>query len=195
MAPSINWATKIITIPQADLTFISGSLYELDVNDFRLDLKSIEDDVEGMAFPATHRHNTQVVLAGVTYARVFEIINGYTVTFQNTGTPYIVRAVGANHNLGDVTNFDGSVSLVVGNAAGLLVSGSGVTQQDKEDIIDILEARQYDGRAFQDILPDLLAMAAGKIVEVAAGVYNFYERDNSTIRYALTKAGNERTRS
>lgn len=120
MAPSINWSTKVITIPQSDLTLISGTLYELDVNDFRLALKNIEDSEEGMAFDSTHRHNTEVTLSGVTYARTFEIINGYTVTFEDTGSPYTVRCAGANHNIADVTNYTSEVSLIIGNSAGLI---------------------------------------------------------------------------
>lgn len=115
---TIDWGTKVINVPQADLTFISAGLYELDVNAFRLALKDLEDGPEGMPFPDTHIHNTEVTLSGVTYARTFQIINGYTVTFQDTGTPYTVRCTGANHNLADVTNFNG-VTLIIGNSAGL----------------------------------------------------------------------------
>lgn len=124
MAVSINWATRVITIPQGDLDVVSVGLYELDVNAFRLALKDIEDGEEGMSFPATHRHNTEVTLGGVVYARTFEIINGYTVTFQDTGTPYTVRCVGANHNLADVKNVN-PVSLIVGNSAGLITVATG----------------------------------------------------------------------
>jgi hypothetical protein len=127
---SINWSTRVITVPQADLTLVSGTLYELDVDAFRLALKDIEDGEEGMAFPDTHRHNTTVTLSGVTYARAFEIINGYTVTFQDVGTPYAVRCVGANHNIGDVKNVN-QVSLIIGNSAGLIqvTSGSGLSSE------------------------------------------------------------------
>jgi len=126
MAISINWSSKVITVPQADLTLISGSLYELDVDVFRLALKDIEDSEEGVVFLDTHRHNTQVTLSGVTYARTFEIINGYTVTFE--AGMYTVRCVGANHNLADVKNIN-SVSLIIGNSAGLISvsSGSGLS--------------------------------------------------------------------
>lgn len=124
MAITINWATKVINIPQADLSFVSGSLYELNVNTFRLALKDIEDSEDGMSNPDTHRHNTQVTLSGVTYARTFEIINGYTVTFQDTGSPYTARCVGANHNIADVKNVN-QVSLLIGNSAGLIAVGGG----------------------------------------------------------------------
>ncbi len=133
MAVSINWATKVITIPQADLTPVSGSLFELDVDAFRLELKDIEDSEDGMNFPDTHRHNTTVTLGGATYARTFEIINGYTVTFEDVGSPYRVRCIGANHNISDVQNLN-DVSLIIGNSAGLIQisTGSGLsTAQDE----------------------------------------------------------------
>jgi hypothetical protein len=133
MAISVNWASKIITVPQADLTFISGVLYELDVNTFRLALKALEDDADGMVFDDTHRHTPPTTLSGVTYARFIEIINGYTVVIQDG--QYVVRCVGANHNLADV-KVANQVSLIIGNAAGLVVTGSGVTAQDKLDIAD-----------------------------------------------------------
>jgi hypothetical protein len=129
MAISVNWPTGVITIPQGDLTLVSGTLYELDIDDLRLALKALEDDEAGQPWPTTHNHNAPVTLSGVTYARTFEIINGYTVTFEDTGSPYTVRCVGANHNLGDVTNFTSEVSLVIGNSAGLQVVsvGSGLS--------------------------------------------------------------------
>lgn len=124
MAISINWITKVIDVPQSYLTFVSGILYELDVDQFRLDLKDIEDSEEGVPFEDTHRHNAAVTLSGVTYAQTFEIINGYTITFEDIGSHYTVRFAGANHNIADVTNFD-RVNLVIGNSAGLIVVDSG----------------------------------------------------------------------
>ncbi len=78
MAISIDWGTRIISVPQADLTFVSGTLYALDTFTFRLSLKDLEDDEEGIPYPDTHNHNTEVTIAGVTYARTIEIINNYT---------------------------------------------------------------------------------------------------------------------
>ncbi len=141
MAISINWSTKIITVPQADLTAMGGGVYQLDVDAFRLALKNIEDSEEGSVFPDTHRHSTQVTLSGVTYARTFEVINGYTVTFQDTGTPYTVLCVGANHNLADVKNVN-QVSLIIGNAAGLIsvTSGSGLSVEQTQQLLDLHRA-------------------------------------------------------
>jgi hypothetical protein len=122
---SINWASRVITVPQADTALVSGSLRELDIETFRLALKDIEDSEEGVAFPDTHQRNAPVTLSGTTYAQTFEIINGYTITFEATGSPWTVRVVGGNHNIGDVKNVN-HVSLIIGNSAGLIaVSTSG----------------------------------------------------------------------
>jgi len=120
MASSINWDTRRITVPQADLTLVSGVTYDFDIDVFRLGLKDLEDDETGMSFPRTHRHNTEVTLSGVTYSRTVEVINGYTVEFEDTGAAYTVNCVGANHNIGDVfIPGTSEVSLVINNSAGL----------------------------------------------------------------------------
>jgi len=136
---SVNWATKVITIPRADLVHVGGALYELDVNAFREELKDLEDSEVGITFPDTHRHNTEVTLSGVTYARTFEMINGYTITFEDVGTPYTVRCVGANHNIADVKNVN-QVSLIIGNSAGLIVreiGTSGLTPDESAALTQI----------------------------------------------------------
>lgn len=119
MAVTINWGTKVISILQSDLTLIAGSKYYLDVDVFRLALKDLEDSELGIIFDKTHNHNSVVTLSGVDYARVVEIINGYTVSFEDTGTPYSVRLQGANNNVFDVTNVIPNVSIIVTNSAGL----------------------------------------------------------------------------
>jgi len=120
MAISINWPTKVINVPKADMTLVQSTpieIRELNINTFRLTLKNLEDDEAGMPFPRTHNHNTIVTVGGVTLARVVEIINGYTVTFGN-GT-YAVNLVGANSNIGDVLNLN-TVSVRAANSAGLI---------------------------------------------------------------------------
>lgn len=119
MAISIDCASKVIAVPQADLTYVSPGVYELDAEDFRLWLKDWEDSEVGMSMPDTHARNAPVTLSGVTYAQTFEIINGYTVDFEDTASPWVVRVVGANHNIGDVKVVD-HVSIVIGNSAGLI---------------------------------------------------------------------------
>ena len=137
MAISVNWGTKVITIPQSYLSFVSGALYTLDTDQLRLDLKDLEDDETGMPYLDTHRHNTETNLGGVIYARTFEIINGYTITFEDG--MYRVSLTGSNNNIADVTNIN-QVSVQTNNSAGLqtVISGSGVTEQDKIDIAGVV---------------------------------------------------------
>jgi len=137
MAISIDWGSRIITVPQGDLTLISGTLYELDTNWFRLALKDLEDSAEGMVNPDTHRHATEVVISGVTYARFFEIINGYTVTFD-PNDPYTIRLSGTNNNIADVMSpGHHHTSLLSANSAGLVViTGGGVTPPTAQQVAD-----------------------------------------------------------
>lgn len=136
---TVDWANKIIDVPQADLTLVSGTLYELDTEWFKDELTQLEASLYGMPNIRILDHNTSYTVAGVTYARKVEIINGYQVRFE-AGT-YSVRLVGSNNNIFDVENgvlFQNSVSVISNNAAGLIVHevGSGVTEQDKLDIAD-----------------------------------------------------------
>lgn len=122
---SIDWGTKVINVPKSDTVLVSigpPELREFDVDAFRLNLKALEASAEGMPFLDTHTHNTEVVLSGITYARFFILINGYTVTFENG--QYQVRLFGANHNIADFTN-PNSVGILTQNSAGLISTQSG----------------------------------------------------------------------
>jgi hypothetical protein len=115
----IDWPNKIIHIAKAELTLIQSvptEIRQLDLNAFRLGLRNLEDDNEGMPWPKTHSHNTTVEVGGVILARVVEIINDYTVTFEDG--QYAVNLVGANSNVGDVVNVN-QVSVRSANSAGL----------------------------------------------------------------------------
>ncbi len=165
MTISVDPATRVITVPQADLTPVSGILYSYDVDVLRLQLKDWEDSEAGMDMPDTHRHNTEVSLSGVTYARTFEVINGYTITFEDTGSPYTVRLEGANHNIADVTNYTSEVSLIIGNSAGLISTGGGTSDLTAPDGVEA-------GITLQQAMRVLLAVAAGKtvIIDLGAGL-------------------------
>ena len=139
MPISIDWATSVINVPKSYLTLITGTLYELDTDQFRLALKSLEDSVYGMPNLITHIHNTKVTVAGTTYARFVEIIAPYSITFEDG--QYTVRLAGSNNNIFDVENGilnQNQVQIISTNSAGLItvVQGSGVTEQDKQDIAD-----------------------------------------------------------
>jgi hypothetical protein len=197
MAISITWGSKTIHVPQSYLTNITGTLYELDTDQLRLDLKALEDDVEGMPFPDTHRHNTAVTIAGVTYARFIEIINGYKIEFEDG--QYSVRLAGSNNNFFDVEAgvlSQNQVQVIPGNAAGLQVvsvgSGLSVEQDAKLTSIDNRTAYQikiidnkrllvkvaptwylrvFDDNGTTVILEKALKDASGnEITDIAAGI-------------------------
>lgn len=119
MPISIDWGTKVISLARSDLLLLQSTpteIRQLNLDTFRLELKDIEDSVLGMTHLNTHNHNTSVSVGGVVLARVVEIINGYTVTFEDG--QYAVNLVGANSNVGDVVNVN-QVSVRSANSAGL----------------------------------------------------------------------------
>lgn len=125
MPISIDWATRVIYVPQSYLAVVSARDYSLDLNQFRLDLRALEwSDTFGWASDPTHRHIQPITLAGVTYGRTVEIVNGYTVEFQQAAQPYRVSVLGGNHNISDVQVIN-TVSLVIGNSAGLVQVAAG----------------------------------------------------------------------
>ena len=153
---SVDWGTKIITVPKSYMTLLASSpfeLRELDINQFRLDLKALEAAVPGMPNLRTHLHNTEVDLAGVTLARVVAIINGYTITFEDGN--YGVNLDGANSNIADVTNLN-QVQIRSFNSAGL------ISVDNAQNVTDIAEAvwdqiaSNQDPNTFGQLLIDLL---------------------------------------
>jgi hypothetical protein len=120
MAITIAWATKVISVPKADTALVDigpPEIRSLNMDDFRKILNDLSDDEEGMPFDTTHEHTAPLTVAGVTLARVVEIINGYTITFEN-GT-YSVNITDANSNISDVLNHN-SVGVNTANSAGLI---------------------------------------------------------------------------
>ncbi|KPK55001.1 MAG: hypothetical protein AMS22_05095 [Thiotrichales bacterium SG8_50] len=149
MALSVDYSTKIISVPKADLTLISGTLYELDTDQFRLDLAALQDDEEGIPFPSMFRHNTEVTVAGATYARTIEIINGYSVEFEDG--QYSVRLAGSNNNIFDVENgilVQNQVQVIAQNSAGLVVTATLTPTQ--QQIRDSMELTSTSGKASVD---------------------------------------------
>lgn len=124
MTATIDWGTKAIAIPKADLTLVSGVYFTYDTQAFRLELKVLESSEEGTPHLDTHSHSTEVTVAGITYARVIEIINGYTVEFEDPGGApgqYAVSLTGSNNNIfEDGILVHNQVSVISNNSAGLV---------------------------------------------------------------------------
>lgn len=119
MAVTIDWGTRIIYVPRNDLTLVQtvpSEIRSMDLNWFRVQLKNLEDSEVGMIYPDTHKHNSEVSLGGLTYARVIEMINDFTITFEDG--QYAVNLIGANSNIGDKVNVN-QVSVRSNNSAGM----------------------------------------------------------------------------
>ena len=143
---SIDWATFVISVPQSYLTLVSGTFYTMDTNQFRLDLKAIEASTDGVTFLKTHTHNTEVTVAGTTFARAIEILAPYSVEFEDG--QYTVQLLGSNNNIFDVQAgilAQNQVQVIPTNSAGLIVTtnnnmtGSGTWEEaEKKQIRDAL---------------------------------------------------------
>lgn len=159
MAYSVNWVTRVISIPHTDLTLVSGTRYSLSMDTFRVEIRRLESAFnEGLWAPQILDHtNPKIDFAGSDYAGFDELINGYSVTF--TGSVERVDLLGSNNNLIDVLNATG-VSVVPSNSAGLqrITSGSGLSTAQDQRLTDVHKAhfnrRRWDKVGHQVILYD-----------------------------------------
>ena len=142
---SVNWRTRVITVPRdfMEITRVDPEARVLDLDAFRRALKALEDNELGISYDDTHVHTGPVAIGGLDLGRVVEIINGYTVTFEEGN--YRADVLGGNSNLGDVLNYN-SVQVVTANAAGLAdvtVEGIHGTPQFLEMILRIYQSIYY----------------------------------------------------
>ena len=137
MAYSVDWLTKVVTIPKADLTLLSASpeIYKLDMLAFWASIHDLQDD-EGITYPTIMRSNAPVTISGVTYVRTVEVINGYSIEFEDG--QYQVNLVGANNNLLDA-RVQNQVSINASNSAGA-VQVQGIDSATLARVLDLLEA-------------------------------------------------------
>jgi len=148
MAITPDWATLTFTVPQADLTLVSGTLYEMDTEvDFRQKINAIMDDEDGIVFEDPISHNTPVTVAGTTFARTIEMINGYSITFT-PDSQWSVRYAGSNNNLFDVENGilnQNQVQVISANSGGLIESGiSGLTASESTKLNEMWQDHALD---------------------------------------------------
>lgn len=116
---TIDWGTKVINVFKTDMTQLQVTpteIWRLDVPVFKAALGDLLDDEHGMVYPNIFKHNPEVSVGGVTLAKVIEILEPYTITFEDG--QYAVNLIGANNNIGDRTNVN-QVSVRSSNSAGL----------------------------------------------------------------------------
>jgi hypothetical protein len=129
---TVDWMSGEVTIPQGDLTFVSGTFYTGDTDALRILMKEEEASETGIVFPDITRHNTEVgPIVGVTYARTIEVINGYNLTFS-PNSEWTVQLEGSNNNMWDVAGGilnQNQVQVIPTNSAGLQIvsTGSGLS--------------------------------------------------------------------
>lgn len=189
---TIDWAAKIIYVFKTDLTQVQVApieVYDLDLDVFRLALKNAEDNEDGIVYDTTHNHYPPVSVGGVVLARVVELINDYTVTFENAA--YVVNLVGANTNLVDRLS-PNNVSVRSANSAGLQVvtQGSGVTEQDKTDIALRVWINSLQGTiTAAEMMRLMLAMLGGNILTYDT-VKAFAEATKTRLTFVTDELGN-----
>ena len=174
MVLSIDHSTLVISVPQADLTLITGSLYELDTETvFRQGVIDLLDDEQGIVLEDAIVHNTEVTVAGTTFARTIEVINGYSVTFT-PDSQYTVRLAGSNNNIFDVENSilnQNQVQLISQNSAGLIQisTGSGLSAAQDTKLTEVHgELRSIEGGEHHSWLMRIFLAALGNILAGAA---------------------------
>lgn len=111
-------------------------------------------------------------------------LDGGRVELDSTITDGYIRVFG----VGELIDNSGGTAVVDRDE---LVSPEYVMEDVWEAAADSFDNPDSMGR----VMNDLWAMASGKIVESPAGTFTFYDRDNTTVKFVLTKSGNERNRS
>lgn len=196
MAISIDYATKVITVPQADCTFVSGTFYRLPTKTvFKAQVDALLAATDGMPFLHPIDHNTEYTVAGITYAPKVEIVNGYSVEFT-PDSAWSVELTESNNNLWDVENsilVQNQVQVIPTNSAGLQVvtSGSGLdAAQDTKltrihTMLDVIE----DGLDHQEVMKILLAAMAGLAEGADTAQMRFKAQDGTTNRITASHDG------
>lgn len=111
-------------------------------------------------------------------------LNGARVELDSTVTGGSIRVYG----VGELIDNSGGTAVVDRDE---LVSPEYVM----EDVWSALASGFDAADSMGNVMNDLWAMAAGRIVESPLGTFTFYDRDNTTPRFVLTKAGSERSRT
>ncbi len=180
MAVTVDWGNKVISILKTDMTLIDAGppeIRELDIDWFRKELNSLQASEAGMPFDTTHTHTAPLTIAGVTLARVVEIINGYTVQFENL--QYSVNVVGGNSNIGDV-KVQNQVSVNTANSAGLIVGLDEIVESRGATTLDVIETLR--------VILDSVAIGNVNPPASYPGTLTIRDADNTKDRVTVTVA-------
>ena len=196
MATTMDWATRIFTVYQSDMTNLGGGVYELDVEALRLELHALQASSDGITFPDIFTHNTEQLIGGTIYVRTIGIINGFSMTISPAGS-YQVKCKGANHNLGDVYNNLTGPTLLPQNSAGLVnlgpVEASAFFGRITIDAINGATGVLYPTGTGQfpvnNFSPDALQISANRGIRVFA-LYEHLTLNAPAMNYEFVGMGN-----
>ena len=128
MAFSYNFLTNVITVPQGDCTFVTGTFYRLlTKTTFKAQVDTFFASEQGMPFTHPIDHNPDYTVAGVTYAPKVEIIPPYSVEFSPSSA-WSVELTESNNNIWDIESgilVQNQVQVIPTNTAGLIAGGGG----------------------------------------------------------------------
>lgn len=116
---TVLWGPKIIFVPKIAMVQLQSTpteIWQLDIPTFKATLGDLLDNTDGMSYPDIFNHNPSVTVGGAILAKVVEILEPYTITFEDG--QYAVNLTGANSNIGDRVNVN-QVSIRSANSAGL----------------------------------------------------------------------------
>jgi hypothetical protein len=147
VAYSVDWPTGVITIPRLDLQLVQASpeIRQLDLDAFRLQMRELEASEAGEVWPYAVNHVAPLTVSGTQLARVVELVNGYTVTFEDG--QWAVNIVGGNSNVLENTNRN-QVSVAPNNSAGLTFSREQQTAAFEGGVIYIDPDRGLSGTQY-----------------------------------------------
>jgi hypothetical protein len=157
MALTVDPATKVWSVLQSDLDFISGALYDLDTNELKQAMMVVLSSEDYIWMSDSFIHNTQVTVAGTTFARTIEVINGFSITLEDTGGAYSVRMINSNNNMFDVENNilnPTSLNTVISTNSGGLIVEPTSTPPTAEVIADAVWDEPMAGHTTADTFGD-----------------------------------------
>lgn len=192
MAYSVDWTTKVITVPTSDLTLVSGTHYQLQMSAFLGEIRRLEAGfTDGLWAPQILDHtNPKLDFAGTDYAGFDEVFNGYTLQF--TGVATRVDLIGSNNNIIDVLIPTG-VSIVSGNSQGLqLVStGSGLSAEQDTKLSNVnaqvdANLTTIEGSMSHAMMTRLIfSMLCTEVVNAETGTVTFKSADGTKNRVTV----------
>jgi hypothetical protein len=140
MTVSIDPSTRVITVQQGDLSLVTGTLYEHDTEAFRQTVNDLMAGEALMWLPDWADRNAPYTVFGATYAQKIEVINGFSIEYDDAPGAYSVNLKGSNNNLGDIQGgvlVQNLVQVIPTNSAGLVVVDTGAA--DTTAIISTVE--------------------------------------------------------